>query len=316
MRRRAFTLVELLVVVAIIALLVALLAPGLARAKAAARAAVCRHNLRQIGTAFHASFEGRLSLRNAGSVAAGMYPTWGQWPGIPMDAVPQPEIYKCPEDEVASGMSCLADLRYIPPSGVEVDMSAADSGCWLVSRTGRDDKGAYKEFMIQDDGDTQGMDWNGWIDTDGLLRVYESGLIWILDHVPATPYFAGAYPDRPSSCGDYNRIFMHGKPAFATEGRINVNRGKQFLIAGWQGRTNYGLNIYACESTDPTTIVLVDYKHLTVDPDDVADTETQLHASARHLGRLNALRADQSVITRTPLELSPRIDLHSWKPAP
>ncbi len=50
-RRRAFTLVELLVVMAIIGALVALLLPAVQAARASARAAACKNSLRQIGLA-------------------------------------------------------------------------------------------------------------------------------------------------------------------------------------------------------------------------------------------------------------------------
>lgn len=51
MRRRGFTLIEVLVVVAIIALLVAILLPSLARARLAARRAMCLNNIRNMETA-------------------------------------------------------------------------------------------------------------------------------------------------------------------------------------------------------------------------------------------------------------------------
>ncbi|HEX8463058.1 MAG TPA: prepilin-type N-terminal cleavage/methylation domain-containing protein [Abditibacterium sp.] len=49
--RRAFTLVEMLVVLAIVGLLAAILLPVVSRARASARTSTCASNLRQIGQA-------------------------------------------------------------------------------------------------------------------------------------------------------------------------------------------------------------------------------------------------------------------------
>jgi prepilin-type N-terminal cleavage/methylation domain-containing protein/prepilin-type processing-associated H-X9-DG protein len=64
--RRAFTLVELLVVISVVAILAALMLPALASAKEKARRAACLSNLRQVGIAVHA-----YSGDNSGSIPYG-----------------------------------------------------------------------------------------------------------------------------------------------------------------------------------------------------------------------------------------------------
>src|SRR5213080_57528 len=66
---RAFTLVELLVVIGIIALLISILLPSLNKAREAAKTLQCSAQLRQVGQAFV----------NYASNNKGFYPGWSDW---------------------------------------------------------------------------------------------------------------------------------------------------------------------------------------------------------------------------------------------
>ncbi len=76
--KKAFSLVELLVVISILALLVGILLPALSRAREAGRASVCLSNLRSVGQALV-----NYTVTNADHVVPSYNMTPGTWQGAP-----------------------------------------------------------------------------------------------------------------------------------------------------------------------------------------------------------------------------------------
>lgn len=116
--RPAFTLIEVLVVVAIIALLVAILLPSLAKSREIARRSVCLSNLKQQGNGFSAySAQNKAYLPWAGAfryslmegeyyVQPGNSPHWTKVNGgvlYPHYIGKTVEIYYCPSNKDADG---------------------------------------------------------------------------------------------------------------------------------------------------------------------------------------------------------------------
>lgn len=109
--KRAFTLVELLVVMTVIGALIALLLPAIQAARSAARSAQCLNNLRQVGLAFHMYLDnhaGRFPRSSHSALAYGE-PPWEYAIAPYLDPTANPEkgvlpgslvagIYRCPED--------------------------------------------------------------------------------------------------------------------------------------------------------------------------------------------------------------------------
>jgi len=327
MARNGFTLIELLVVIAIIALLATLLAPSVSNIMALGRASLCGNNLSRLGEAFvqaQKDPQGKPGNRR-------MYPPPMIWPSTPKDTVGELGIYKCPEKDLPTGgTGSLGNMEYSIDAG-KFPMDTVGQGKWYKSRRGSCSQGTYTEYLMQDDpgwgGQYAMMNFNGWLDTDAVIRVYDSGYIFAFSNIPSetadsVPSWAGAsgigYPNRINTCGNKNDVLINGEGAFDGDPRPQGNRGKMYKLPYWEdGITNYAISSNANQYSGRSTgsAVLVDYDEGTiVDVNNPVQAENILLKSARHLGRVNYLTADGSVSTETPLAISPRLRPELWQP--
>jgi prepilin-type N-terminal cleavage/methylation domain-containing protein/prepilin-type processing-associated H-X9-DG protein len=227
--RRAFTLIELLIVIAIIAVLAAVLFPVFAQAREKARQAACLSNLRQIGLAFAQYTTDYDSLlpdrRDLKTALPGGYRPWTTWP--PSDPrggwtavvlnpyVKSSGIWSCPS-VAGSTMGEAIQVRQ------EADSSGTSVNYWLWRFDRPDDPKPLDELW----GKTEN-------EAVADLRAANNPQAGIPDgpadvELVVDPYFPKTIPTAPANLkgkavhqGGRNRLFLDGHAKYLRDIRTD-----------------------------------------------------------------------------------------------
>jgi prepilin-type N-terminal cleavage/methylation domain-containing protein len=322
MKRNAFTLVEILVVIAVIALLLMILMPSYQHAAAMTRATLCRNNLAKLSTAFatHASGAAASTLKGVFSL-----PSADLWPGVPYSVCQVKTLFVCPEEEYKSSYSMpskpLDGLRYLNrPRGYDIPFTEVGLGqMFFGTRRGKDSRGEYIECGMDDNSpvDADYMDNDG---SDGLIRVY----------LLSTGEVVAKLMKYNCTGGESNCVLYKGKPLFPDNVYTNPNDERY----GWLGpgasksslqveavlskgmQCSYGINELSGELRYGTgRVLLVDYDKMIVDLSDANCPQLLSTAAKRHLGKLNMLLTDGAVRATGPTQIDPLLGgLELWEP--
>jgi prepilin-type N-terminal cleavage/methylation domain-containing protein len=305
MKRRAFTLIEVLVVISVIALLVGILMPSLGKLKAVGVSAKCKRNLKDIGLSF--------TLAKASqdcNTMGGGYPDSKYWPETPYQWNQVDSIYQCPSVTTAdftetappaSTQDVMGRFQYFSPMG-KTDgtglLRSFTSGASVITRRGQENGRWYTEYLVENDGSAPSWD----RDDDGIWR------LWDIAKGEKRKFTLMHY-----HCGWWNGLYMDGKPYWPHPLTTHVNDSVMFAAV----YTDYGINKNSGQLSlaSGDKILVLDFNGTIADPGSSAsEFNSKLLRSARHDGKINVLFGNHSVDTFGPTELSPLINPRIWRP--
>ncbi|MFP4355540.1 MAG: prepilin-type N-terminal cleavage/methylation domain-containing protein [Phycisphaerae bacterium] len=332
MKRNAFTLLELLVVIGILALLVTLVIPFFRRAQEVARDTACKANLHYLGQGY--------ATRGAdtGSGTSLLKPVIAapyQWPSLLADYVSQETAFVCPTAKAEGLQDGPWDGN---PSGNHYQGVATAYGYELQV-----DFGGIFRLPFSDE--TPRMNRMPWDCVSPGKRWRGPSVDYPDPADPALIYeFVDDYGNRGVDWDAGNARNPENQFSFVyTEGKIDAigwkvdaYRSKKMLYFGeeipkWGSNTRrrnksewtaatYGMNSRANGMTfsEPEKILLVDYSKTVADvAGDLARDIWSREVRPRHSGRVNVLYVDGSVKGQDPDEVDPRVieinDKH-WRP--
>ncbi len=282
--RRAFTLVELIVVIGVIALLMAI---GLGLSVAGiglSRRAVCATKLRQIYATFEVHAQGL-----ARTPVFRPFPGGYAWPNIPYNVVRHTKLFVCPEEPDVKEVIAPVYELYTSADDLLIPFAPLEGSCRVT------DYGNYTEYRFESGGGV--VDYND-----------------VVFHVSNTvPPVATLSPDEWSFRGvGTMSLYRNGEVVPGWEDFRDVPAGEEFIMEG-TGKTSYGINAEAENvRIDQFKIVVLDYDRTVANSGE--DIAASLAAGARHLGRLNVLFSTGVVRACTPGELDPIARSELWWP--